>query len=385
MDKHKVLFVVDDFYRAGAERFAYEIDRALDKNRFEITILSITEEISNNSSWNSRYYDRLHKDLSTRIEFIDSFQEKESFINRVTRRVNKKLFNKKSTPKTTKINHFFSQFDVIHWFGEYTFFHSVPMEIKKKSLIHSMTAKFQNPNLYKRFDFNFNYNFISPFDNKECDYEYSEFKNINYWHLPLLLKLHFQENKWKFKKTPITKIGIFTRLDIFKPLDPFFYSFQLLLEKLPNCELHIYGNGDPEKEGMIRYLKTLGIREKVFFRGHQENIVETAMTEHINLSWFQGYNNDRPAGYAGFDICSTGTPLICWDFLENPNKPFNEVYPHYKSLTKFVEKSFEILTNEVSANKLSETQFNDVLEKRDVYKHIRSLEEIYCEIIETNK
>lgn len=385
MDKIKVLFVVADFYRAGAERFAYEIDCALDKNRFEITILCLGQKLKVDQYWGLRYYENKHRDLGTKIVFIDSFLKKDNLINKIIRKINKKLLKRQYIQHKSKINHFFLKFDLIHWMGEYIFFHNLSEEIKRKCLIQTMSAKFQNPNIYRNFDFDYQYNFLSGFDEDEFKFEFSQFKNIKHWVIPLLLKIPFQKNPWKFEKTPIIKIGIFTRLNKYKPLDPFFYSFQLLSEKLPNCELHVYGNGDPEEEGMIRYLKTLNIRNKVFFRGHQENIVDTVINEHINLSWFQGYNNDRPAGYAGFDICSTGTPLVCWDFFENPSKPYNEVYPHYKSLTKFVEKSFEILTNPDSANKLSELQFNDIFQNRDIYKHIKSMEKVYWEILNANR
>ena len=56
MEKTKILFVVAGFYRAGAERFAYEIDRALDKNKFELTILSLEQEKKGAKLWNVRYY-----------------------------------------------------------------------------------------------------------------------------------------------------------------------------------------------------------------------------------------------------------------------------------------------------------------------------------------
>jgi glycosyltransferase involved in cell wall biosynthesis len=385
MVKKKILFVVAGFYRAGAERFAYEIDAALNKGEFEVTILCLEEKSSINLQWGNRYYEDKHKNLDTEIMFIDSFLKKKTFLNKVVNKINKKIFNKKVVQYNSKINDFFLKFDLIHWMGEYTFLHFLSEDIRKKSLINIMSAKFQNVNIYWRFDFDYKYNFISGYDENESEYEYNEFREINHRYLPLLFKIPFQVNKWKFKQTATIKIGIFTRLSRHKPLDPFFYSFQLILERLPNCELHIYGNGNPEEEGMIRYLKTLGIRDKVFFRGHQENIVDTVIDEQINLSWFQGYNNDRPAGYAGFDICSTGTPLICWEFLENPTKPFNEVYPHYKTLTQFVEKSYEILTCSDSANKLSEFQFKDVIENRDVNKHINTLESIYREILDLNK
>lgn len=382
MEKIKILLVVADFYQAGAQRFVYEIDKVLDRNKFQIEILCLEKISILNKDWNGRYYESLHEKIGTKITYIDKFLEKQalSLSLRIFHKITRNKFKKAKPKYKSNFSLFFDQFDVIHWMGEYTYIHSLPLYIRKKSIIYSMSAKFQNAYIYSHFDFEYPYNFMSGFKQMEIEYEYSQFKKINHFYFPLVMQIFQKKKQWFYKETEIYKIGIFTRLTYYKPLDPFFYSFQLLLDKLPNCELHIFGNGDPEKEGMIRCLKRLGLQEKVFFRGHQANIIETAIKEHINLSWFQGYNNDRPAGYAGLDICSTGTPLICWDFFDKPNDFFNETYPHYKNMTNFVRKSVEVLTNEKAANLLSELQFQDVLMTRDVNKHIRELEKEYLKI-----
>lgn len=382
MSKIKLLFVVYDFYQAGAQRFAYEIDKSIDRNRFHIEILCLEKKTFLDKVWNERHYESLHQKIGTKITYIDEFLENQSqpLFLRIFHKITRNKFKKIKPKFKTNFPLFFDRFDVVHWMGEYTYIHSLPLRIRQKSLISIMCAKFQVPNLYAEFDFGYPYNFMSGFKQIEVDYEFNQFTKINHIYFPLVMKIYQKEKHWFYKDTKIYKIGIFTRLSSYKPLDPFFYSFQLLLEKLPNCELHVYGNGDPEKEGMIRSLQRIGLQEKVFFRGHQESIYKTATAEHINLSWFQGYNNDRPAGYAGFDICSTGTPLICWDFFDKPNDYFNETYPHYKNMTQFVSKSIEILTEEKAANLLSELQFQDILMNTDIDKHIEKLENEYLAI-----
>lgn len=381
MAKIKLLFVVKGFSRAGAERYMFEIDGALDKEKYDVTILC-SEKESKISDKTIPYYKDKHIELKTKLVFIDSFLITYKPIRRITSKINKVLFKKEyeSNIDTAVFNNYLSQFDVINWIGEYSYYTAISKENLAKSLIHIMSARFQNPDLYKNFNLDYPYHFVSAFHDREHQHEFEGFKAIKHCYFPLLLKIPFEQNPWKFVDSPIKKIGIFTRLDKYKPLDPFFYSFQLLLEKLPTCELHIFGGGDPEKEGMTRYVKNLGLSDSIFFRGHQENILETVVKEKINLSWFQGHNNNKPGGYAGFDICTTGTPLVCWDFIEKPVDPFNDAYPHYKSLTQFVTKSYEILTNEDSATKLSNLQFNDVSENRDVTKHIYVLENLFSKM-----
>jgi glycosyltransferase involved in cell wall biosynthesis len=376
MSKVKVLLVVGSLCRAGAERFAYEIDRALDKNKIQTTVfcLELENEISGN--WKERYYDKKHLELGTPIVYKDKFlDKKKTFLNRLEGYLFRKLkITKPKKPNSDLVN-FLNSFDVIHWMGEYTFIHSIPKKSKEKSLIHSMSAKFQDIHLYDSYDFNYPYHFISGF--RMEDGEYSEFRNINHTYFPLVMNIVAEENRWKFEDNKIKKIGIFTRLDKYKPLDPFFYAFQLLLDQMPNCELHIYGNGNPKAEGMISYLERLGITDKVFFRGHQEDIVKTANAEHLDVSWFQGYNNDRPSGFAGLDICTTGTPLICWDFHAKPFNSFSPIYPHFKNLNNFVSYSLEILKNKEKAGRLSVDQFTDVTITNNINNYISDLENLY--------
>ncbi|RZJ52365.1 MAG: glycosyltransferase family 1 protein [Flavobacterium sp.] len=378
-----VLFVVGALHRAGAERFAYEIDLALNKDKFKVSILCLQNKEHQSAKWDSRYYEEKHEALGTKVTYIDEFLEihKTSLSERIFHKLTRKKFKKNNKEKYKKtLYSYLDKFDVIHWMGEYTFIHQVTTEIKKKSLIHSMCAKFQEPTLYDNYDFNYPYEFISGFYNEEADFEYSEFKNIHHTYFPLALKIEKNKNSWKYPSGRIKKIGIFTRLDKNKPLDPFFYAFQLLLDIHPDTELHIFGNGNPQTEGMLDYLDRLGISEKVFFRGHQEDIAETAINEHLSLSWFQGYNNRTPAGFAGFDICLTGTPLVCWDFFSAPTNPFNNIYPHFKNLNQFVNYTFEILNNKEKSEELSDLQFKDVLANRNIDNFIPELENLYLQL-----
>lgn len=378
MVKKNILFVVGGLHRAGAERFAFEIDRALNKEKFLTTIFCLEFENKISGNWKERYYEKKHLELGTPIIYKDKFlAERKTFFDRLKHYILKKVNIDIQKNKDSKLFNFLDSFDVIHWMGEYTYFQGVSENIRNKSLIHIMSARFQDDTIYKAFDFSYNYNFCSPFKKGEIEYELSQFKNYKHTFIPLVLKLDITENRWKFIDEPIKKIGIFTRLDRYKPLDPFLYAFHLLLDKMPNCELHLFGNGNPNTEGITDILDRLGIKEKVFFRGHQEDIVATVFQEKISLSWFQGYNNDRPAGYAGIDICSAGLPLVCWDFHPQPNNVINSVYPHFKNLNAFVSFSVQILTNKEKAEKLSHNQFDDVLKTRDVNSYIKKLEEVY--------
>ena len=210
MNKKKILFVVVDFFKGGAERFAYEIDCALDKNNYEITILCLGNKINNNRLW-ERYYDKKHNELGTKIYYFDDYLYGRK--NYLISKFIKKTFGIKTTSyfKKNKLVDFISQYDIVHWMGEYTYLHNLPETIVKRSIINSMSAKFQNPDLYKKFNFNYKYNFLSGFSKNEFEVEYSQFKSINHWFFPLVFKINNDQRDWNYVDSKIKKIGIFTR------------------------------------------------------------------------------------------------------------------------------------------------------------------------------
>lgn len=379
MPKKKILFVVGDFFQAGAERYAYEIDRALNKEKFEVTILCRNTKEIVNHAWN-RYYDKKHEQLGSNIIYMDAYVNKNRYaLNKI-----RMLFGLDRIPtiKREKLISFLNNYDLIHWMGEYLFYEDLTEELLRKSLVNVMTAKFQKPDLYHRFNFDYEYNFISGFTNKEFINESTEFKSTKHWFFPLIFNTQDNTGTWSFSDQSVKKIGIFTRIDRSKPLYPFFSAFHLLKNRLPNVELHVFGNGDPETEGINNYLRDLNIVDSVFFRGHQKDIKETALKEEIDLSWYQGYNG-KPAGYAGFDICSVGVPLICWDFFRATHDYKQDVYPHFKNLDEFVSESYSVLTDRAKAEELSKLQQKEVFESNHSTEKIKDLEKIYDDLIQS--
>lgn len=380
-NKINILFVVGGLHRAGAERFAYELDYSLDKNKFSVSILCLENKNDIPKAFGERYYENKHANLGTPIKFINELLPQQNKLIKILNKIKYKIGIKfKDQTIDKSLNAYLEKFDVIHWIGEYTFIHSISDKVWNKSLIHIMSAKFQDINLYKEFNFDKKYNFCSPFYDNELKYELSEFKSYNRIFIPLVINVNKEENPWRYEENKVLKIGIFTRLNKYKPLDPFFYSFQLLKDRMNNVELHVFGAGDPIREGVIDILDRIGIKESVYFRGHQEDIVQTALNEKLSLSWFQGYNNSRPAGYAGIDICTSGVPLLCWDFFPTPNTIKSEIYPHYKNLNSFVDKSIEILTNSDKAMELSNLQFSETIKERNITKYLEVIEQEYFRI-----
>ena len=76
---------------------------------------------------------------------------------------------------------------------------------------------------------------------------------------------------------------------------------------------------------------------------------------------------------------------MCWDFHPYPKDYYNPIYPHYKNLNQFVEKTIEILTNKEQAEELSLKQYQDVVDSRDVNNYISVIQDEYIRIAQKTK
>jgi glycosyltransferase involved in cell wall biosynthesis len=245
----------------------------------------------------------------------------------------------------------------------------------KNALIIILTARFQGVDIYKGYDRNLSYNFISGFDNDILRNELSEFTNFNHTYFPLSLDTKTFEVPSKNKKKLI--IGVFTRLSTMKPLDPYFYALKLLIEEDVNVQLHIYGAGDPKKNGFTRQLEYLYLTEHVVFCGHTDSIKDTLIEENLDLVWFQSANSQL-AGYAAFEVALGAVPQVLWDF--NYLKTVSEVLDYFKSftnLTQFVSYTKELLLSEEKLTALGLKQQAFVVENHSVEKNIALLERRY--------
>jgi hypothetical protein len=82
-DKVKVLFIVSEFWQGGAQRYIYEIEKNIDKNRFDITILSL-RDLGSNMNWDDFYYEH-YQQQGTPVYFFNEINQlqKYSLIKRI--------------------------------------------------------------------------------------------------------------------------------------------------------------------------------------------------------------------------------------------------------------------------------------------------------------
>lgn len=376
-NKVRILFVVSEFYQAGTERFTYELDRALNKSIFSVDILCLIP--LNASERFTDYYYAQHLDLGTNVYFMDE-------VNIITKpTIHQKIKNrlgKNSLPDERQhIKMFFDKYDCISIMGEYNFkevYKYINAQNLKKVLIHIQNSKFQVNNIYKEFPKDSVFHFVSGFHEDQINYELSEFSNFKHTYYNLNLRFENEFVKTTYQSSIKPKIGIFTRLTPAKPLDPFIYSFQLVKEQIPDAEFHIFGSGDPKKEGVERYVQQLNLEQAIHFRGHQENILKTAIEEELDLVWLHGYHG-LPGGWVGFDISTAKLPQLFWNFGNNTGT-FYSFFPMFNSVSELAKRSISLLSNPTEAKKLADEQFNYTNENYNISKNIHVMEQLYLQI-----
>ncbi|TDW47143.1 glycosyltransferase involved in cell wall biosynthesis [Flavobacterium sp. 270] len=389
MSKIKILWVVYDFVQAGGQRYVYEICKALDKQKYQIDLLQVNA-INNDKNWKNEYYYEPTIDLGCRIfSLVDIYDKSIKKLTPFQKNINKIL--KRVTLKTIFKDHSIQNEQSIlkDLFSEYKFINFSGISVYDtvcvnkglyftNGIVHILTAKFQGIDIYKGFNKQLHYNFVSGFEPEILKYELNEFKTYKHTYLPLSLECKPFTAGFDPSRTRLV-IGVFTRLSFMKPLDPYFYALKLLLEEGVDVELKIYGAGDPVALGFIRQLEYLYIKDRVFFCGHSDSITNTLCDEKFDLIWFQA-SNTQLAGYAALEIAIGGVPQVLWDFNKLDNKTETDTFfKSFTNLTKFVSYTKDLLSSKDKLKNLGLQQQDYVLEHHSITKNISLLDVIYAD------
>lgn len=361
MGKTKLLFVVAEFWQAGSERRTFEIHNVIPKDKVEVTFLSLLPLNSDKNK--ADYYYQKHLELGCEMFFWDDIK-----VNPEISLKQKVVSKVKRTELPTlhkNVRNFLDSFDCLFVMGEYVFPTIDPYVSEKtfkKTKIFVDFSVVQVSNNYQYYDKTRAFNFVSGFFPDEVKVEFAEFKNHNHTFLPLCISID-QTKKYRLKENNNSKtIGIFTRITKNKPLDMFLYAMHQLLEEV-DVVLNIYGSGDPDELGYIDCAKRLSISDKVFYKGHQTEMIDTALKDEVDLVWFHGYYG-FPGGFASFDLSGAGIPQIFWDCTPNYVGESYVEFPSFKTLNSFVDATKEYLNNGSKLIELSELQKEYIVKHR---------------------
>jgi glycosyltransferase involved in cell wall biosynthesis len=373
-DKIKILFVTTEFWQGGAQRYLFEIDKALSKDKFLTSILSL-RDLNTSQIWDDHYYSK-HQEIGTIIFFLKKINSIR--VPTIRERIIHLLFHQKLPPERDPLLKFLNSFDAILFIGEYTYpdiERWLNDEINRKCYICIVNSIAQVPQNYALYNKSEAYKFISVFQDQEIEFEFEGFINYKHFYFPFSIDCNEKKALWKPNVHAKKRIGIFTRLTQHKPIDVFIFGLHLLKDKGIDVVLNVYGTGDPVECGFAGTIESLSLKENVVFKGHQENIIETAMNDNLDLIWFHGYHA-FPGGFASFDLSSVGIPQVFWNFTPDLIIKDQDVFPMHSNLNEFVDQSYKILQDPQYALSLGLKQFNYLIENINIRHNIRLLESI---------
>jgi glycosyltransferase involved in cell wall biosynthesis len=385
-NKYKILFIHSQLVQHGSERYLFELCKSLNKDLFEIGILTRFFNIKNNYYYpkliqlgckidtrliSKRYLNYFFRNTYNNNIFIKKITN--IFFNFINLLINKKYLNK---------------FDLIIVIGIETYCDTVSPLLDSHSnvIIHHVTHKFQfNRNYYLEL----NQNKIVINDDQQKD-ELSEsiLKNQDLFFLPLPMNFSDTVNlgeKIVFNHKEKIKIGIFSRLYKDRPNEPLFQLFYALSRKVSNVELYFYGSGDPDLYSNL--LQELNIKDKVIFKGHSESIANSIIEDKITILWL--VSMDKSISYSSIEIAALGMPMVFWnlslkkshnDLIKETNNALNS----FNNIHEFVEYNQLILSDKNMLRENGQNLRNYVINYFDINNNIKDLEKYYLKHININ-
>ncbi|MCF8256654.1 MAG: hypothetical protein K9J06_03825 [Flavobacteriales bacterium] len=396
MSKVRLLFLMRDFVQAGAQRFQFEVIRAIDKERYDVDVL-VPQRLDNGEGmFPKEYYFPLVKTHAKRIILMSEvgshifkplsilrgwkghFKET-SPIQHLFDYVITRLENRHNWHLAA----FLDQYDVIN-LTEYDFcFVKNCITDTDKVFTYIMTAKVQTHPLsqFKDYDPTTNYNFVVDWDK---DYEQNELsyftKGYRMIRFPLVLNCAEYDSLPEVHIDGTFHIGLFTRISPLKPLEPFIYALHLLRGRGIDAKLHLFGavanHGSSllEMQRIQRNMRMLQLTDHVIFEGHQESMGKAAQEADIQLVWCQGFNG-LLGGYAALELMLQSLPHVFYDIEPYDLHRDQEAWPMpcFFQLERFASYTAKMLNDTEQRRKLAAEQRQYIIDRRDVTRHMPTL------------
>jgi glycosyltransferase involved in cell wall biosynthesis len=393
MSNPRILFIMRDFVQAGAQRFQYEVIRALDKNRYDVDVLVPVALDNSGGMFPSEYYFPLVKkevgriymmgDLSPVIAtLVGALNRWKSHFKRTS--LVQHLFDfilvRLNRELNMNLSSFLKRYDAVN-LPEYDFCLIKHTGIETdRILTHVMTAKVQTypDSQFKDYNPNARYTFLVDWD---ADYERNElsyFRNgYRIVRIPLVLRCSEYSPLPTAQFDGAIHIGIFTRLSPLKPLEPFIYALHLLRGRGHNVVLHIFGavgkNGvsQLEYQRLKRNAHILQLKDNVVFEGHQEDMTRAAREKGLHVIWFQGFNGQL-GGYAALEMMLTTVPHVFYDMEPYDLTREQELWPQpcFFDLERFVMFNERLIQDDAMRYNLGHAQRRFVLDHRDAEQYM---------------
>jgi glycosyltransferase involved in cell wall biosynthesis len=172
-------------------------------------------------------------------------------------------------------------------------------------------------------------------------------------------------------------IGTFIRISPERPLLPLFEALSELV-KTTDAVLRHYGGGDPA--GLAPTLEMLGIRDRVTFAGHSPDLRRSLVEDGISFAWMTAY--DDSLGYASIELAAMGVGCCFYNVGRglSPNeirRKTGGAINCFRSPAELAQITASLCQDEGRYRALGALLREFVQQRHDVRKRIGEIERVY--------
>lgn len=388
----KIVFVVDTLAQHGAERYLYEILKAMDRSKFECSVFCTYPLNETNN-----YYAPLISELGIEIDTLDfgelypnvTSKTKQKLLNSLTyRRLNlmgrKDEIRKRSEAELHKKLEGYDLISIL----KIEVFNRFPNVFAsyENSIIHLLSWGIQYlENPYSSLP-NRPYRFVTMIESQkehvlESNFEHISDPQFDFFQFPLLLDLSNRQNTYTAKtEQPI--VGVFSRINYDQPTVMFLFAFQLLLKRMPNAKMYFYGKAVSEQflQFYRQTAEVLGIAHALEFKGHVPDLKTSIVNDQISMGWMNIGNSTL--GYSSIEISSYGLPVTFFNIEPHDPSKIDERLNVFVDLEDFAEHAYTVLSDSQRLKTVSEKMHDFIQSTHDSKKNIGKLEDYFLRALE---
>jgi hypothetical protein len=370
--KIRVLIVSFNLGQGGSERFLFEFCKALDRDRFEIDILTKYRTTP------PEYYEPKLRDLGISIHhkmprFLHLVRRfaRPVFVFRPTRAVVEAIHR---LVMRLSIGDLLDRFDVLEAIQIENYYLVQPLvKNNEKVIVHLMSHAVQyRVNPYIDCLPGRSYRFVLFDPAQRNDLAGTHCSGAETLDFPLALDTRpFPDLSALPRASARYRIAIFQRLHQKEhPFSGFFQALRHLLETV-DAELVVYGRGDPTV--FDSELAVLSVRDRVKFVGHTASIERALREDQISLVWQISIG---PAiGYSSIEIGAYGFPVLLWNIIDSEaNQRDGDGFRAFHSPRALADETLRLLKDPAEQRAAGAKLRQYVLRNYDIYGHMPRLE-----------
>lgn len=401
MGKIKFLIVSESLAQGGNERWLYEICRAIDKEKFAVSVLCSEKYLlaAPEKDFSNFYYHELKKSGVPIYEYLKVYIRRPLWKRAIgkAKRIVQDALNlpDNENPAAVKLLQSQDAVCVIDFYNYAAVKRIVHRALGGRFFILLHSEKFQfGIDPYQIFDKNKCYKFAYFMSKQIRELAESglDIEKNDFFYAPLVLDLSGYPNLLNLidESSPII-IAVFSRIASGRPfLDKYIEAFARLQNQTSRqFRLHIYGEiVDREQyRHLINLIESRKINAgSIRFMGHAQDMARTIENDKVNIYW--GSCSGGVLGYGSIEVVAMGVPTVFLDIGEAADaeilaEKIKSSLLIYDELDKFVAASLKLMENNDALAELSKKQREYIIGSHHIDNFIGKFERYIISIKES--